>query len=139
MATLATEGNRVSNVIKWMAFPSEGYHTEVITLNLAAGATLVCGTVLAKVTATGKYVVQDAGAGAGAGLEASAVLIGLDELGGDVVCATTTDKKALVIKRGPAKVAKQKLVMGAGTDQAAEKNAVYAALEALGILAVEQL
>ena len=139
MAVVATDIDRVSNVIKWTAHGAEDYHTEVVTLNLAAGATLACGTVLAKVTATGKYLVQDASLSTGAGLEAAGVLIGVDEGGASVVCATTTDTKALMLARGPAKVAKQQLIMGAGTDTNAEKLAVYETLKAAGILTVEQL
>lgn len=139
MATVATRGAVFSEVFKDEFEPSTGYTREVVTVNLAAGATLAQGTVLAKVTATGKYVVQDASAPTGAGLEAAGVLIGTDELNPGAVVATTTDTKVLMMARGPVKVAKSKLVMAAGTDTGAEKLAVYDALAALGIVCVDVL
>ena len=139
MATVATRGAVFSEIFKDEFEPSTGYTREVVTVNLAAGATLAQGTVLAKVTATGKYVVQDASALTGAGREAAGVLIGTDELNPGAVVATTTDTKVLMMARGPVKVAKSKLVMAAGTDTDAEKLAVYDALAALGIVCVDVL
>jgi hypothetical protein len=138
MAVVATEGQRFGNLVKAEYDPASGYCREVVTVNLAAGATLAAGTVLAKVTATGKYLVQDASLASGAGLEAAGVLIGTDENNLGAVCATTTDKKVLMLARGPARVAKELLVMGAGTDTNAEKLAVYDALAAKGIVADTQ-
>ena len=139
MAVIGTRTETMSSVFKDEYEPSTGITREVVTVNLAAGATLVQGTVLAKVTATGKYVVQDASLASGAGLEAAGVLIGVDELTPGAVCATTTDTKVLMLARGPAKVVVGKLVMGAGTDTNAEKLAVYDALAAKGIVTVPAL
>lgn len=137
MAIVATRGETFAQVFKDEFEPSTGYTREVVTVNLAAGATLAQGTVLAKVTATGKYLVQDASLASGAGLEAAGVLIGTDEFNPGAVVATTTDTKVLMLARGPAQVVKSKLVMGAGTDNQAKKGAVYAALGALGIVTVD--
>lgn len=139
MATIATRGATFGEVFKDEYEPSSGYTREVVTVNIAAGATLAQGTVLAKVTATGKYLVQDASLASGAGLEAAGVLIGTDELNPGAVCGAGVDTKVLMLARGPAKVAKSKLVMGAGTDTDAEKLAVYNALAALGIVTVDIL
>lgn len=139
MAVIHTRAETIGNCVKFLGHPAEDYHFEVVTVNLAAGATLAIGTVLAKVTATGKYLVQDASLASGAGLEAAGVLIGADENNFGLTCATATDTKALMLARGPAKVAKGQLIMGAGTDTAAEKLAVYNALAALGILASDQI
>lgn len=139
MTLLATRPEIFSQVFKDEYDPSSGITREVVTINLAAGATLTQGTVLAKVTATGKYLVQDASLASGAGLEAAGVLIGADELTPSVVCATTTDTKALMLARGPAKVVVGKLVMGAGTDTDAEKQAVYDTLAGKGIVTVTAL
>lgn len=136
MTIVATRGDTFSAVFKDVYEAGSGYCFDVVTVNLAAGATLVQGTVLALVSATGKYVVQDASALTGAGLEAAGVLVGVDELTPSVVCATTTDTKVLMLARGPAKVVVGKLVMAAGTDTAAEKLAVYDALAAKGIVTV---
>ena len=139
MTVIATRPEIFSQVFQDEYDPSSGITREVVTVNLAAGATLTQGTVLAKVTATGKYLVQDASLASGAGLEAAGVLIGADELTPSVVCATTTDTKVLMLARGPAKVVVGKLIMGAGTDAAAEKLAVYDALAAKGIVTVTAL
>ena len=136
MATIATRGATFGEVFKDEYKPSSGYTREVVTVNIAAGATLAQGTVLAKVTATGKYLVQDASLASGAGLEAAGVLIGTNELTPGAVCGAATDTKVLMLARGPAKVAKSKLVMGAGTDTDAEKLAVYNTLAGLGIVTV---
>lgn len=139
MAVIATRAETIGNVVKWTGFPDSDYHFETVTVNVASAGTLAVGTVLAKVTATGKYLVQDASLASGAGLEASAVLVGSDIINANLVVAANTDAKAIVLKRGPAKVAKGQLIMGAGTDTAAEKAAVYAALEALGIITSDQI
>lgn len=139
MAVISTRAETVGNVVKWLGFPAADYHFETVTVNLAAGATLALGTVLAKVIATGKYLVQDASLASGAGLEAAGILIGTDENNFGAVCATTTDKKVLMLARGPAKVAKQQLIFGAGTDTDAEKLAVYNTLAGLGILVSDQI
>ncbi len=138
MTVIATSDERFGNVIKFLDNPFPGYHFETVTMNTAAG-TYALGTVLAKVTATGKYVVQDASLASGAGLEAAGVLIGTDENNMGVTLAATTDKTVLMLARGPARVTKEQLIMGAGTDTAAEKLTVYNALAALGIVADTQI
>lgn len=139
MAVIATDTDRFSNVFKFEFEPSTGYCRDVVTVNLDAGATLAVGTVLAKVAATGKYLVQSAELASGAGLDNCVVLIGDDELNLGSTFATATDKEVLVMARGPVKVAKTKLVMGAATDTDAEKQAVYDDLASKGILVVDQL
>ena len=138
MPVIATSDERFGNVIKFLDNPFKGYHFEVVTMNTTAG-TYALGTVLAKVNATGKYVVQDAGLATGAGLEAAGVLIGMDENNMGATLAGSTDTKVLMLARGPARVAKEQLIFGAGTDTAAEKQAVYDALAALGIVADTQI
>lgn len=139
MAVILTRGETIGNVVKWLAHPAADYHFETVTVNVAGTTTLALGTVLAKVTATGKYLVQDAGLASGAGLEAAGILIGTDENNFGAAVTAATDKKVLMLARGPAKVAKEQLIMGAGTDTAAEKLAVYNALAALGILVSDQI
>ena len=139
MTVIATRAETFGQVFKDEYEPSSGFTREVVTVNIAAGATLAQGTVLAKVTATGKYLVQDASLASGAGLEAAGVLIGTDECTPGAVCAAGVDTKVLMMARGPAKVAKTKLVMGAGTDSDAEKLAVYEGLAAKNIVTVDIL
>jgi len=139
MALIATDGNRFSNVFKFEFEPSVGTTRDVVTVNLAADATLAVGTVLAKVTATGKYLVQSAALASGAGLDNCVVLIGVDEQNLGAACVAATDKKVLVLARGPAKVAKEQLIYAAATDTAAEKLAVWNDLAKVGIVVVDQI
>ena len=139
MTVIATRPITLGEVIKDEYDPSSGITREVVTVNLASAATLTAGAVLAKVTATGKYVVQDASLASGAGLEAAGVFMGKDELTPVLDVAATTDTKVLMLARGPAKVVVGKLTFGAGTDTNAEKQAVYDALAAKGIVTVTAL
>lgn len=127
MPIIATDTPRYSNVIKHEYAPETGYTRLVVTVNEAAAKTYVAGTVLGKVTADGKYkiAVQTAVDGS---QTADAIVLG------DATIAAATDTKLLVLVRGPAIVAKSELVLDATYDLAAEKLAVYAALEAKGIL-----
>lgn len=104
------------------------YCREIITLK--AGTAYVLGSVLGKITASGKYrlspaaeVVGDEGADT-----AIAVLLA-------AVDATGGDKTGLVVARGPAIVSKAALIFDASVDQVAEKAAKYAQLAAAGIVA----
>ena len=123
---LATENYRLSNTLKYEYEPSIAYCRAVAVINDAA-ADLKIGTVLGVVTATGKYKVSVQTAVDGS-QNPAAVLIE------DKTVAASTDTKALVLVRGPAIVSKAGLVLDASFDTTAEKNAVYAALEAKGIL-----
>lgn len=125
MALIATEAKRLSNVLKEELWPETGYCRAVVTVNDAA-QTLVPGTVLGKVTATGKYKVSVQTATDGSEVADAIVM-------GEVDLAATTDTKVLVLAKGPAIVSKGGLVLDATFNLDAEKNAVYAALEAKGI------
>lgn len=126
MAILATENFRFSHVIKKEMWPEYAYNRAVVTVNEAAAKSYVPGTVLGKVTADGKYkiAVQTAVDGS---QTADAIVLG------EVAVAAATDTKVLVLIKGPAIVSKAGLVLDATFDLDAEKNAVYAALEAKGI------
>ena len=100
MTVIATRDEIFSNVFKDEYDPSSGITREIVTVNITAGATLVQGTVLAKVAATGKFLVQDASLSTGAGLEADCIVIGKDELTPSVVCAPATDTKVLAPSTG---------------------------------------
>jgi hypothetical protein len=103
------------------------YSREAVTLK--SGTNYALGSVLGKITASGKYrlspaapVVGDEGAET-----AIAVLI-------EAVDATAADKTGLVVARGPAIVSKAALVFDASVDQAAEKAAKHSQLTAAGIV-----
>lgn len=121
----ATEAKRLSNVVKQELWPETGYTRAVVTVNDAA-ATLVPGTVLGKVTATGKYKVAVQTATDGSEVADAIVMQ-------EIAVPATTDTKVLVLIKGPAIVSKAGLVLDATYNTAGELAAVYAALEAKGI------
>lgn len=122
---LFTENKRFSNTVKAELWPEMGYTRAVVTYNGTAGS-LVIGQVLGKVTADGKYKVAVQTAVDGSAT-ADAILIE------DKTVALNTDTKVLVLLQGPAVVSKAALTLDASYDLAAEKAAIYAALEAKGI------
>lgn len=132
MAIVGTDTYRLSHLVKKELWSEMGFTRTVVTVNEAAAKTYTVGTVLGKVTASGKYkiAVQTAGDGS---QTADAIVLG------DYTVPTTTDTKVLVLVRGPAIVSKAALVLDATYDLDAEKAAVYAALEAKGILCNETI
>lgn len=125
MALLLTENLRFSNTVKAELWPEMGYTRAVVTYNGTAGDFKI-GSVLGKVTSGGKYkfCVQTAVDGS---QTADAILIE------DVTAVLNTDKKVLVLLKGPAVVSKAALILDASHDLDAEKAAIYASLEAKGI------
>ena len=132
MAIVGTDTYRLSHLVKKELWSEMGFTRAVVTVNEAAAKTYTVGTVLGKVTASGKYkiAVQTAGDGS---QTADAIVLG------DYTVPATTDTKVLVLVRGPAIVSKAALVLDATYDLDAEKAAVYAALEAKGILCNETI
>jgi hypothetical protein len=102
----------------------QGYSREDITL--ATGNNLEAGTVLGKVTATGKYTAYDNEATDGSQTAVGVLLFAVN--------ATASDQPAVAIVRH-AIIAKQALLWGAGVTTQTEKDAAIADLQALGITA----
>lgn len=127
MSLIATEGFRKSHLVKQELFPENGFNYDVVTVNEAAAASYVIGTVLGKITASGKYIISKADASDGSQVAAAIVVE-------EKSIAATTDTKVLAMVRGPAIVSKAALVLDATINLDAEKAAVYAAFEAKGIL-----
>lgn len=125
MAALYTDTFRYSHLVKDELWPEQAYCRKVATVNDAA-QTLVLGTVLGVVTATGKYKVSKATAVDGSEVAAAVVVR-------ETTVPATTDTGVLVMHRGPAVISKAALVLDATIDTDAEKIAVYVALEAKGI------
>ena len=125
MTVIATDSLRLSNLVKREYQPEMAYCREAVTFNGLAGD-LKIGTVLGKVTATGKYIkaVQTA-------VDGSAVAAGI--LMEDKTVAATTDTVMLALVRGPASISKGALVFDATYNLDAEKLVVYTALVAAGI------
>jgi hypothetical protein len=126
MSVIATSTHTKSNVLKKEIWAGEGFAETVIVINDTAG-TLLVGTVLGKVTATGKYkrAVQTA--------VAAAIVMNEQTILG------ATDTKAVALTRGFAKVSKAGLVLDATYDLQAEKDVIYASLEALGIQVLDTI
>lgn len=128
MAAVLTEKHHISNVITHEFWETENYCLEEVIVNEATAKSYLVGTVLGEVTATGKYkiAVQTAvdGSATAAAIVRAAVSI-----------PATTDTKLVVLRRGPAIVKKNGLVLDATYNLDAEKQQIYDDLTALGIKA----
>lgn len=131
MTIVAQSTHTKSNVIKKELWAGSGFVETVVTVNDTAG-TLLSGTVLGKVTATGKFkrAVKTA-------VDGSAVVAAI--VSEESVILAATDKKMLGLTRGPAKVSKAGLVFDASYALSTDKDVVYAALEALGIQVLDNI
>ena len=127
MPIIATDKQRFSNVVKHEYEPTLAFCRAVVTVNEAAVTDYAIGTVLGKITASGKYVVAKETATDGSKVPAAVVLE-------DKSIAAATDTKVLVAVRGPMIVSKAGIALDATYDNAAKKATALAALEALGIL-----
>lgn len=122
-----TQPNSISDFVKLEFNPS--FNREKVTL--ISGQNLAVGTVLGKITASGKYMAYDpAATGGTAGAEnACAVLL-------DTTNASDGDVACTVLARGPAIIAdKSQLIWGSGVTTDGHKNTAIAALAALGMVA----
>jgi hypothetical protein len=138
MAVFATEGkfSRWSDLVKMNDTPERfEFHTDVVTANEAAPVTYSLGTVLGKVTATGKYVVSKQAAADGSQVPA-AIYLGDGKMGADVPTAVVaaTDTPVLVLSRGKVIVSREALKLDASFATAPQKQAAYDALKAIGLL-----
>ena len=131
MARISTSLHTISNVVKHEYGADYAYCKKLVTVNDTAG-TLVIGQVLGKVTATGQYkrAVQTASDGSQYAAAIVAAAKTIDD---------ATETQVLVYFRGPMGVSKNGLVLDATYDTAPEKDAVYAALEALGIQCLDTI
>lgn len=120
---LYTENPRFSHLVKDELWAHHGFTRAVVTYNGTAGNLLI-GTVLGKVTATGKYKVSLQAAADGSQTP-DAILIE-DKLN----VALNTDTNMMVLLRGPAIVSKAALLLDSSFSTAPQKAAAYAALEA---------
>jgi hypothetical protein len=119
MPTL-TEGRHAGGFLVWEAF--RDYCREVVTI---ASGTLEPGTVLGKITASGKYAAHDPDATDGTETAVAVLWNKADASGGDA--------PAVAVVRGPAIVNRHDLVF-AGTPTTTEVTAAHADLLAAGIV-----
>ena len=128
MTIVAQDTSRFSNLVKGELWPHTGYCRKEVTVNEAAIKTYAVGTVLGKVTATGKYKISVQSAVDGSQNPVAVVVE-------DIAVAATTDTKVLAIVRGPAIVSKVGLKLDATFNDAAKLAAAYASLATKDILA----
>ena len=126
MTVQFVDTSRFSNLVKHELWPETGYCRKEVTVNEAAIKTYAVGTVLGKVTATGKYKIAVETAVDGSKVPAALVI-------SDASIAAATDTKLVVIVKGPAEVSQGALVLDATYDDNTKKGVAYAALEALNI------
>ncbi len=125
MPTFIEEAGRLSD---WLKREEDSvYSREEVTIVTGAGD-LVSGTVLGKITASGKYKPVTVAAADGS-QNAAAILI-------TPVDATSADQTAVVIARD-AIVNNQGLTYGGDVDTANERATIHAALANVGILVRE--
>lgn len=135
MAVIATDYSHYSNLVK----ASDSAHTElfhdVIVVNEAAQKSYVVGTVLGKVTATGKYKISVQTANDGS-QNPIAIVVG-DSFGNAApfTVAATTDTNVVALTRGKVIVSKSALAFDSTFDLQAELDAAYASLKTVNIIA----
>lgn len=128
MSTVFSEGRRLGDWLKGETERPDRYDRDAVTI--LAGETLVTGTVLGKITASGKFVGLDLGATDGS-QHAAGILI-TDSVEGD----TTADADAVALTRGPAVINASYLTWPTGASDG-EKTTALGELADLGIIARE--
>lgn len=125
MPVIATETTKFSGLIKHEYEPSLGFTREAVTINDTA-QTLKFGTVMGRITASGKWRVALSASADGSQTPAG-IFIG-DAAGNptDIALAAATDTRGLVLVRGPAVVADAAMTLGTGITAAAAKTALAA-------------
>ena len=130
MALVGSTKPKIGNLVKHEYGREHGYCREVLTVNEAAAEEYSIGSLVGKVTATGKYKLVDPTAGDGSEVVAGIVIENKS-------IPATTDTDVVVMVRGNAIVADQAIVFDKTFD-AGQKAAAKAEIEALGILVRQQ-
>lgn len=112
MSVFATDTPRLSSVVKMEFEPQTQYCRDSVVINDAA-ATIQVGTVLGKVTATGKYKVCQTTAVDGSQNPVAIYIADTQGLSRPLTLAATTDTPVIVLSRGPAILADIGLQFGA--------------------------
>lgn len=131
MALVAQTKPKLGNLVKHEYLPSQGYCREVYTANFAAEADVTIGSLLGKVTATGKYVLVDPTAVDGSEVVAAVCLE-------NKTIAATTDTDVVVLVRGNAIIADNAIVYDNAFD-AGQKATAVSEIESLGIVVRQQV
>lgn len=126
MATLLTEGRYASD---WLKNYDPTRSLEEVVIASGAGV-VVTGTVLGKITASGKYVPVTVAATDGSSHDEAAAIFAWGDGHAQKVDATSADVTVVAVVR-EATVVHQGLKYGADVDASAERAAVHAALGAI--------
>ena len=118
-----TEPPSMGDVLKYEVNPN--YTREVITLQL--GLSYPAGSVLGRITASGKYKLATSGGTDGAQTASAVLLYAVD--------ATSADAVGIVVARGPAIVSRAALAYDATVDDGAKITTKIGQLAAAGIIA----
>ena len=121
MTVTATDTQRLSNLVKYEVAPEMGYCRKALAFDNTNGDVAI-GTLLG--LNAGKWEVA---------LQAPAVAYSQFALATDAGVKLGGVAATVGLFRGPASVSKAAIVWHASFDLAAEKNAVYAALETQGV------
>ncbi|WP_323037709.1 head decoration protein [Pararhodobacter sp.] len=121
--TVLTQPPSMGDVLKYEVNPN--YTRETITL--LVGTAYPVGSVLGRITASGKYKLATSGGSDGAQTAVAVLLFAVD--------ATLADAVGLVVARGPAIVSRAALTYDASVDDAAKITTKIGQLAAAGILA----
>lgn len=132
MSVILTQDRSYSDVVKYEFLPEYNHCKKKVTVNDTA-RTLTIGTVLGKVTATGKYKVVEDSAVDGSKVAVAVVVGNSFGQAKSTVLAGATDTEVLVLYRGVAKVADYALTAGASVTAGALTTTMYTQLEAVGI------
>ncbi|WP_050526182.1 head decoration protein [Pseudorhodobacter aquimaris] len=121
--TVLNQPPTMGDVLKYEANPN--YTRETITL--LAGMPYPVGSVLGRITASGKYKLATSGGSDGAQTASAVLLYAVD--------ATLADANGIVVARGPAIVSRAALAYDATVDDGAKIITKIGQLAAAGILA----
>ena len=121
--TVLTQPPTMGDVLKYEVNPN--YTRETVTL--LAGTAYPVGSVLGRITASGKYKLATSGGSDGAQTASAVLLYAVD--------ATLSDAVGVVLVRGPAIVSRAALAYDGTVDDAAKITTKIGQLGALGIIA----
>lgn len=133
MSIIANDTTRFSGVIAREYDPASAYCRDTVVYNGTA-ITLLVGSVLGKVTATGKYKLCEATANDGSQVASAVVIADIIGLSRPQYPALNTDLTMLVMTRGPVILKKAGLVFGASVTAGTLLNTAYAQLTAAGMI-----
>lgn len=133
MPILSNDTARFSSVVKYESDPEHAYCRDMVVYNGTAIA-LPIGTVLGKVTATGKYKINEATAVDGSQVAAAVVIGNSQGFPAITTAVLNTDTQLLALTRGPCIVAAGALSYGASVTAGALRTAAELQLKAAGVI-----